>query len=194
VRLSFALDKHAFGLADMIVGIVWPKSQLGSFGQNAQRLLALMPKSSAARRERRSFHCRTALRSVSKHEGKGIARLILRDGTSRRMRLPKHRRERRTGWSDPCFFLFFCRHRSRVYPRSAPNVRKSGKPDLRGPFQSVAVPDQRCTASRCTASGRRVIDCRIAFPSHQLNQSTLPRSRGAFFCARGLPLCFTHPR
>jgi hypothetical protein len=50
-----------------------------------------------------------------------------------------------------------------------------------GPFRSVAVPDQRCTASRCTASGTRVIDCRIAFPSHQLNQSTLPRSRGAFF-------------
>src|SRR5262249_46837528 len=27
-----------------------------------------------------------------------------------------------------------------------PHARKSGKPDLRGPFQSVAVPDQRCTA------------------------------------------------
>jgi hypothetical protein len=97
------------------------------------------------------------------------------------------RRERRAGWSDPCIFLFFCRHRSRVYPRSAPNVRKSGKPDLRGPFQCVAVPDQLCTASRCTASGTRVIDCRIAFPSHQLNQSTLPRSR-ARIAASGLCL------
>ena len=68
-----------------------------------------------------------------------------------------------------------------------PNVRKSGKPDLRGPFQSVAVPDQRCTASRRTASGTRVIDCRIAFPSHQLNQSTLPCSR-ARISASGLCL------
>jgi hypothetical protein len=32
-------------------------------------------------------------------------------------------------------------------------VRKSGKPDLRGPFQSVAVPDQRCTASRAPHPG-----------------------------------------
>jgi hypothetical protein len=56
-----------------------------------------------------------------------------------------------------------------------------------GPFQAVAVPDQRCTASRCTASGTRVIDCRIAFPSHQLNQSTLPRSR-ARIAASGLCL------
>jgi hypothetical protein len=50
-----------------------------------------------------------------------------------------------------------CRHRSRVYPRSALNLRKSGKPDLRGPFRPVAVPDQRvhrsANASRCTASG-----------------------------------------
>jgi len=45
-------------------------------------------------------------------------------------------------------------------------VRKSGKPDLRGSLQSVAVPDQGCTAIsavtrvfdalwRCTASGTR---------------------------------------
>jgi hypothetical protein len=139
-----------------------------------------MLRSIAARQECRCFHCRTALRCVSKHEGKGIARLILRDGAARllRMRLAKTRAPR---WLvRSLFFLFFCRHRSRVYPRSAPNVRKSGKPDLRGPFQSVTVPDQRCTASRCTASGTRVIDCRIAFPSHQLNQSTLLRSRGAF--------------
>src|ERR1700745_3673643 len=27
-----------------------------------------------------------------------------------------------------------------------PNVRKSGKPDLRGPLRYVAVPDQRCIA------------------------------------------------
>jgi hypothetical protein len=42
---------------------------------------------------------RAHARGVSKHEGKGIARLILRDGASRllRMRLPKHRRERRAG-------------------------------------------------------------------------------------------------
>src|SRR5207248_3814391 len=38
--------------------------------------------------------------------------------------------------------------RSRVYPRSALKVRKSGKPDLRGPLRTelLAVPDQRCTA------------------------------------------------
>ncbi len=30
------------------------------------------------------------------------------------------------------------------------NVRKSGKPDLRGPFQSVAVPDQRCHSASKT--------------------------------------------
>jgi hypothetical protein len=48
------------------------------------------------------------------------------------------------------------------------NVRKSGKPDLRGPLRSGALPDQRCTAPqsslrrlrklvcvRCTASGTR---------------------------------------
>jgi hypothetical protein len=83
---------------------------LGSFRQNA-RALALMLRSIAARQECIFFHCRTALRCVSKHEGKGIARLILRDGASRllRMRLPKHRRERRAGWSGPCFFLLFCR-------------------------------------------------------------------------------------
>jgi hypothetical protein len=85
-------------------------SSLGSFRQNA-RALALMLRSIAARQECIFFHCRTALRCVSKHEGKGIARLILRDGASRllRMRLPKHRRERRAGWSGPCFFLLFCR-------------------------------------------------------------------------------------
>jgi hypothetical protein len=85
-------------------------SSLGSFRQNA-RSLALMLRSIAARQECIFFHCRTALRCVSKHEGKGIARLILRDGASRllRMRLPKHRRERRAGWSGPCFFLLFCR-------------------------------------------------------------------------------------
>ena len=59
--------------------------------------------------------------------------------------------------------------RSRVYPTSALKVRKSGKPDLRGPLRTefLAVPDQRCTVEfilgpreartrgRCAASGRR---------------------------------------
>ena len=40
------------------------------------------------------------------------------------------------------------------------NVRKSGKPDLRGPFQSVKVPDQRRTAS-LTLALHRVGDTRI---------------------------------
>ena len=31
-----------------------------------------------------------------------------------------------------------------------PYARKSGKPDLRGPFQSVAVPDQRCHSASKT--------------------------------------------
>src|SRR6266540_4543140 len=34
------------------------------------------------------------------------------------------------------------------------NMRKSGKPDLRGPLRSVAVPDQRCTASLALALHR----------------------------------------
>src|SRR6266478_7784219 len=32
-----------------------------------------------------------------------------------------------------------------------PYARKSGKPDLRGPFQSVAVPDQRCHSASLRA-------------------------------------------
>src|SRR6266542_5627777 len=44
-------------------------------------------------------------------------------------------------WCDADTDLGFTRDRQ-------PNVRKSGKPDLRRPSRSVAVPDQRCTASR----------------------------------------------
>jgi hypothetical protein len=56
-------------------------------------------------------------------------RLILRDGAIARrrrastrfrrllrMRLPKHRRERSAGWSDPCIFLFFYRLRTVPVP------------------------------------------------------------------------------
>src|SRR5215831_16962880 len=42
-------------------------------------MLALMPRSIAARRERRRFHSPGALRCVSKHEAHAVAVLILRD-------------------------------------------------------------------------------------------------------------------
>jgi hypothetical protein len=49
------------------------------------------------------------------------------------------------------------------------NARKSGKPDLRGPSQSVAVPDQRRTAS-------------LRFALHRIRDAlptlTLPRTPG----------------
>jgi hypothetical protein len=51
--------------------------RVASFGQHARRLLALMLRSIAARRERRRCHRRSALRCVSKHEGNLV--LILRD-------------------------------------------------------------------------------------------------------------------
>jgi hypothetical protein len=65
-----------------------------------------------------------------------------------------------------------------------------GKPDLRGPPQPLAVPDQRCTTrcrSRCIASGTHDL-------SHlaNLNQHTPPRSRGAFSAPELLPLSFAH--
>jgi hypothetical protein len=75
------------------------------------------------------------------------------------------------------------------------DARKSGKPDLRGPLQSVAVPDQRCTASlrsRCTASGTRDSVGRVGSLIHFSNSPDLlvPAAR---FCARGLQLCFANP-
>jgi hypothetical protein len=98
--------------------------------------------------------------------------LILRDGASRllRMGLPKHRRERRAGWSDPCIFLFFSDS---------------------GPFQSVAIPDQRCTASRCIACGHAIATAGFLIMDSLVKQpSSFPRPH---FCVRALPLCFTHP-
>ena len=47
-----------------------------------------------------------------------------------------------------------------------------------GPFQSVAVPDQRCTAPRCTASGTRDSVGRVRSLIHFSNSPS--RSRGAF--------------
>jgi len=87
------------------------------------------------------------------------------------------------------------------------NVRKSGKPDLRGPPQSVAVPDQRChsaSKTRVTAlvappryALHRVRDTRslvqslyfpvflqirtLPSPVSRSQAHTPPRSRGAFF-------------
>jgi hypothetical protein len=148
-------------------------SSLGSFRQNA-RALALMLRSIAARQE--FFHCRTALRCVSKHEGKGIARLILRDGASRllRMRLPKHRRERRAGWSGPCFFLLFC--------------RLGTVPGCGGPGSamhhslSLALHRIRDTQQPRTRS----------YPIHHFKQPfSFPRR---VFLRPGFALCFAHPR
>src|SRR5258708_1760794 len=85
-----------------------------------------------------------------------------------------------------------------------------------GPFQSVAVPDQRCTAPLCFAlhrvrdtRWRRTVAARAGWsdpciflffsrfglfhPPVSPSQAHTPsRSRGTF-CARGLQLCFTHP-
>src|SRR5215831_16422750 len=53
-----------------------------------------------------------------------------------------------------------CRPRSRVYPRSALKCAPSRvKPNCVDPSRSAAVPDQRCTAARRTASGTRE-ECR----------------------------------
>src|SRR5262245_1144922 len=104
--------------------------------------LALMLRSIAARRERRRFHSQSALRCVSKHEGKTESLvLILRDArtrvrvceTSRHTRSSGRGRASRAakltiqtalpvaaaraGWSDPCIFLFFCRF-GIFHPRS----------------------------------------------------------------------------
>ncbi len=77
-----------------------------------------------------------------------------------------------------------------------------------GPFQSVAVPDQRCTASLALAL-RRIRDTRygrsLYFPVFlQIRNLPSPVSRSqehthlllpaAHFCARGFFLCFTHPK
>jgi hypothetical protein len=160
------------GLAKIAVGFVW------------------LPSRGASQRDASAgcFARRSALRCVSKHEGKGIARLILRDGASRllRMRLPKTRAPR---WLvRSLFFPVILQTPISGLPEiGAPMCASRVNPTCVDRSQSVAVPDQRCTASRCTASGTRVIDCRIALPSHQLNQSTLPRSR-ARIAASGLCL------
>src|SRR3984893_2651406 len=54
-------------------------------------------------------------------------------------RVPGAAQCERSEWCAADTDLGFTRHRRL-------NARKSGKPDLRGPFQSVAVPDQRRTA------------------------------------------------
>jgi hypothetical protein len=73
-------------------------------------------------------------------------------------------------------------------------VRKSGKPDLRGPLRPVAVPDQRCTLADARAASRPrhaiatagflIMDSLVKQPI------SFPRPH---FCVRALPLCFTHP-
>jgi hypothetical protein len=185
----------SFGQNDLWVHFA--KIAVGFVGQNAFRPSSSRPSAArAGTHEHRPVIMGPRLRGddrifVSPNAPRTLV-LILREGASRRlrMRLPKH--ERRAGWSDPCIFLFFCRHRSRVYPRSAPNVRKSGKPDLRGPFQSVTVPDQRCTASRCIASGTRDSNAGFLITDSLVKQpSSFPRPH---CCVRALPLCFTHPR
>jgi hypothetical protein len=57
------------------------------------------------------------------------------------MRLPKRRRERRAGWFDPCIFLFFADTDLGSTRDRRLKLRKSGKPDLRGSFHTLAVPD-----------------------------------------------------
>jgi hypothetical protein len=87
------------------------------------------------------------------------------------------RAQRSTKWCAADTDLGFTRDRR-------PYARKSGKPDLRGPFQSVAVPDQRCTAPLCSALHRiRDTRYRRSFLSHDLQQHTLPR-RGALLRER----------
>jgi hypothetical protein len=99
------------------------------------------------------------------------------------------------------------------------NVRKSGKPDLRGPFQSLAVPDQRCHSAslrafmpvfdgamdardralwlhfvtRCTASGTRDSVGRVRSLIHFSNSPDVlvPAAR---FCARGFASLLHSPR
>src|SRR2546430_13286676 len=68
-----------------------------------------------------------------------------------------------------------------------PYARKSGKPDLRGPFQSVAVPDQRRTASlrsRCIASGTHDTDRSIRHSIPTIQTALLVPA--AHFCVNAL--------
>jgi hypothetical protein len=89
--------------------------------------------------------------------------------------------------------------RSRNHLRGYPGVSihrqwpitQVGKPDLRGPFQSVAVPDQRCTTrarrSRCTASGTRPNAASIKRPAvsrHLRSTAKEPKNLGARSSAR----------
>ena len=95
------------------------------------------------------------------------------------------------------------------------NVRKSGKPDLRGPFQSVAVPDQRCHSASLRAFTPVFdgLDARDrAYGSTSLRAAPRPGHAiasdafvalftfqtahlvpAAHVCTRGLQLCFAHP-
>jgi hypothetical protein len=80
-------------------------------------------------------------------------------------------------------------------PEIGAHMRKSGKPDLRGSLRSVAVPDQRCSASlrsRCIASGTHNSLGRVRPPYSPCQTALLvPATR---FCARALRLCFTRLR
>jgi hypothetical protein len=92
------------------LGFVWPKSQLGSFGQSARRLLALMLRNIAARRDRRRCRRRSALRCVSKHEGACSGRphpsrrahVGSRLHDVSRMRAPLDEDDHRLRHSSPC--------------------------------------------------------------------------------------------
>jgi hypothetical protein len=139
---------------------------------------------------------RAHARGVSKHEGKGIARLILRDGATRllRMRLPKTAARTALVGPFPVFSCFFANTDLGFTRDRRPNVRKSGKPDLRGPLRPVAVPDQRCTLADARAASRprhAIATAGFLIADSLVKQPiSFPRPH---FCVRALPLCFTHP-
>jgi hypothetical protein len=134
---------------------------------------------------------RAHARGVSKHEGKGIARLILRDGATRllRMRLPKTAASTALVGPFPVFSCFFANTDLGFTRDRRPNVRKSGKPDLRGPFQSVAVPGSAMHPS-LTLALHRVRDTRLQRPdsSLRIHLSNSPTRSRARIAASGLCL------
>jgi hypothetical protein len=94
----------------------------------------------------------------------------------------------------PCFPVFFTNTDLGFTRDRRPNGRKSGKPDLRGPLQPVAVTDQRCTLADARAASR---------PGHAiatagfLIMDSLVKQPSSFphphCCVRALPFCFANP-
>src|SRR2546429_8724073 len=116
--------------------------------------------------------------------GSHSRRLVLRSPSGRARMLGRalvSRAQRSMKWCAADTDLGFTRDRRL-------NVRKSGKPDLRGPFKSVAVPDPRGTAPLPFALHRIPgtfnlaplrfprddIVARDLAPSRRLNQASLP--------------------